>query len=393
MISKHKRNCEICGFKTNILIYKQKFILGNNNEFRYDVVTCKKCGFTFATNLPQPSKLEKFYKVNTKYVYQHNQGTIPEFAKKLHFESFKIIDNYLKKSFKFEKASLKILDIGCGNGYLLNVFKRNGYTNLLGIEPARESSLVAKKLYGIRVLPKTLTDYLPTEKFDLIIFSSVLEHLSELDKNISKAISILKDTGNVFISVPDGDNFGKILREPFLEFSLEHINYFTRNSLDNLLTSHGLKNIKFKSLPIKLYGGYALNSLWKKNFKEKLTAFKMSDNRNIKNYIKISVNKLKRINNKIKKLVKSREKIIIWGVGSLTSRLLATTDLKRTKIQLFIDSNVNMQGNKINNIQIAPPSVLKNQKTTIFISTYIYAKEIKEILRSKYNFKGKIISL
>lgn len=389
-----KRKCEICGSKKINVLHKQKFILENNYLFNYDVVACKKCGFVFASNLPSPKKLEKFYKKNIKYAYQHDYGILPDYAKKLHLESFNMIDRYLKQSnIKFDKSTLSVLDIGCANGYLLSLFKKKGYKNLLGIDPAPDCSLMAKKLYTLKVLPLTLSEYKSETKFDLIIFASVLEHMNELQNNIKKATMLLKDDGVIFISVPDGNNFGKIFREPFLEFSIEHINYFTRTSLMNLLLKHHLKNIKYNSLSVDLYGGYALNSLWKKNKQLKKIIPDISGKNIIENYIKSSRQKLNNIDRKIKKIIFSKEKIVIWGVGSLTSRLLATTNLKKTNIQFFVDSNVNMQGKKISGFAIKSPEVLRNKKITIFVSTYIHKGEIKKVLVNKFHYKGKIIFL
>ncbi len=387
-----KRNCEICGSKKLDVTYKQKFILESNRLSSYNVVVCRKCGFAFASNPPPPKKLEQFYKENIKYAYQHNYGSLPEHVKKLHYDSFKIIDTYLKRYYhKFSKSTTRVLDIGCATGYLLGIFKKNQYKNLLGIDPAPECSLAAKKLYNVKVIPLTLSEYKIKEKFDLIILASVMEHLSELENNLSKASSLLKENGIMFISVPDGDNFGKILREPFLEFSIEHINYFTRVSLKNMLSKYGLKNLKSDSIAINEYGGYVLNSLWIKNGQKNSIIFDKEGKRKIIRYIRRSSKKLETINNKIKKLVKSKEKVVIWGVGSLTSRLLATTNLKKTNIQFFVDSNTDLQRKRISNLSIKSPDILKNQKITVFVSTYIYGKEIKSLLLSKYNFKGKII--
>ena len=389
-----KRNCEICGSKYSSVIHKQKFVLENDYLFSYNVVACRRCGFTFASNLPSQKKLEVFYKKNVKYAYQHQHGNLPSDAKKLHLDSFKTIDSYLKHSLhKFNKSTIKVLDIGCATGYLLAVFKKNRYRNLLGIDPSPECSIAAKKLYSIKVLPLTLSEYKTKEKFDLIILGSVMEHLSELENNLTKASSLLKENGVMFISVPDGNNFGKILREPFLEFSLEHINFFTRVSLINLLSKYELKNIKFHSLALNSYGGYALNSLWKKSKLKKSITFDKVGKNKITIYIRKSSKKLETINNKIKQLIKSKEKIVIWGVGSLTSRLLATTDFKKTNIQFFVDSNANLQGKTINNLPIKSPDTLKKQKVTVFVSTYIYGQEIKKTLLKEYNFKGKIILL
>lgn len=389
-----KRKCEICKSKKFVRLHQQKFILENNYLFSYAVVTCKKCGFVFASNLPSTKKLEKFYKKNSKYAYKHDQGELPDDAKKLHLESFKMVNHYLKKNiFDFNKSSIKILDIGCATGYLLNVFKKKGYKNLLGIDPSPECSILAKKMYSIEVLPLTLSEYKTKEKFDLIILASVMEHLNDLENNLSKISQMLKETGAVFISVPDGDNFGKIFREPFLEFSLEHINFFTKNSLTNLFSKYGLKNIKFSSLALNSYGGYALNSLWLNSKLRKKITYDKVGKMKIISYIKKSEKKLESVKLKIKKLIKSGEEIVIWGLGSLTSRLLATTDLRKSNIKFFVDSNTNQQGKTVNKLLVKSPDVLKKQNITVFVSTYIYGKEIKKILLNKYNFKGKIILL
>ena len=387
-----KRNCEVCGSRNFDVIYTQKFILENDSLFSYKVGACGKCGFTYASNLPSSKKIENFYKKNVKYAYQHNEGSINENTKKLHLSSFIMIDKYLKViNRKFYKSKVSILDIGCATGYLLSIFKNNKYKNLLGIDPAPECSLAANKLYKIKVLPSTLSEFNKKEKFDAVIFASVLEHLSDLEKNLLKATKLVKEGGVIFISVPDGNNFGKILREPFLEFSIEHINYFTKISLKNLFSKYGFKNILFESMRINSYGGYALNSLWTKSKKKVQFVFDQIGKRRISNYIKKSSKKLEIINNKITKLIKTKERIVIWGVGSLTSRLLATTDLKKANIQYFVDSNSNMQGKKFNNLPVKLPKILKGQSVTVFVSTYIFGEEIKKILLREYNFKGQII--
>ena len=389
-----KRKCEICGSKKSELLHRQKFILDKNYLFSYSVVACKNCGFAYASNLPTPKKIESFYKENIKYAYKHQYGNLPNYVQKFHLDSFKMVDSYLRQNISdFNKSTIRILDIGSATGYLLNVFKKKGYKHLLGIDPSPECGVAARKLYNIKVIPSTLSEYETEEKFDLIFLASVMEHLSELENNLLKVSTLLKKNGTLFISVPDGDNFGKVLREPFLEFSLEHINYFTRNSLKNLLSKYGLENIEFNSFAVDVYGGYALNSLWKKSEQKKSIIFDKVGKKNVISYIKKSSNKLKLINNKIKKLVESKEKIIIWGIGSLTSRLLATTVLKKCNIQFFVDSNINQQSKIVNKLLVKSPEVLRKQKITVLISTYIYGKEIKKILLSKYNFKGKIILL
>jgi 2-polyprenyl-3-methyl-5-hydroxy-6-metoxy-1,4-benzoquinol methylase len=388
------RNCEVCKSKKKLVIYKQKFYLINNKNFSYNICYCKKCYFIYAVHPYSSSKLEDYYKDNLTYSYQYNRGNIPEDAQKLNQASFYMIDNYFKKNYRQYKSKIKILDIGCGNGYLLSLFKKNKYKYCYGIEPSKLCSVFAKKKYKIRIIPKTLSEFRSKDKYDLIIFGSVLEHIKDLNKNILKVKKLLKDKGIIFISVPDTSNFGKILKEPFLEFSLEHINYFTKNSLNNLLLKHYFKNVKFKSLLLKNYGSYALNSLWIRTKKTIKIKKNKSDIKKIKSYIKKSELKLKNIKLKINKLVKTQEKIIVWGTGSLTSRLLATTNLTKTNIQFFIDSDVNKQNSEINNTKIySPKSLIKNINCSLFILSFVHSKEIEKTARNIYKFTRKIIKI
>lgn len=152
-------------------------------------------------------------------------------------------------------------------------------------------------------------------------------------------------------------------------------------------------NIKYDSYPLDIYGGDALNSLWIKTKLVKTIIFDKAGKNKLLSYIDKSEKKLKNISSKINELVKSQEDLIIWGVGSLTSRLLATTKLRKANIKYFVDSNTDLQGKKINNLFIKSPNEIKNTKASVLISTFIYGKEIEYDLLNKYNFKGKAILL
>jgi len=390
-----KRICEICSSKNYAMFYSQKFFLPEKKlPFHYDVVCCRKCGFVFASHALSQKKLDKFYQKNIKYAYHAQKGNLPGYAQYLHRRSFLFIDSFLRKSYNnFDKSKFNILDVGCASGNLLNNFKKRGYKSLLGIDPAPECSFNAEKLYGLQVIPLSLSHYHTDLVFDLIIFASVLEHIGNLNEVLTKASLMLKDDGILFISVPDVENFGTLLTEPFLEFSLEHINYFTQRSLTNLVSKFGFSNLQFNSFAVELYGGYALDSLWRKTGTKKQIKHDMLGKRKITNYIQKSSKILEKVIAIINSLVKTQEKIIVWGAGSLTSRLLATTNLKSANIQAFVDSDPSLHGKKLNGISIVSPDILKSRKMSVFIVTYIHSQEIKQILLEKYHYKGNILFL
>lgn len=392
-----QRLCEVCTSNENKKIYTQQFLLPGDKEsnlYGYEVVTCPECGFVYATDIMSRAELSDFYKDNLKYAYKSDRGNIPEYAKWLHAKSYDFVNSRLNKIInKFDKQQLSVLDIGCGGGYLLHCFKEKGYGNLQGLDPAPDCKISAKELYDIDIATATLEEYKTKNKFDLIILGSVLEHMSNIDEVVEKIKDLLNPGGFLYICVPDGDNMGAVLNEPFLEFSLEHINYFTRGSMTNLLSSRGFRNVGFESLLVPQYGGYALNALWQKHeqkFKIKLD--KVGEAK-ITKYIADSQAKMVKISNQVGELVKSQAELYVWGVGSLASRLLASTQLRKANIVAFIDSNPTLQRKKVAGREILPPTELKNKQATILITSYIHGQVIKDDLVKKYNHLGKIITL
>lgn len=390
-----KRKCEICGGSKTEFIYKQQFVVINKKDpFTYSVVVCKKCGFVFATDYPEQKELEKFYKQNTKYAYQAHHTVMPETIMEFHQHCFRFVQSYMQKqNTVVNKRVFRILDIGCASGYFLNIFKNNGYIDVLGIDPSPECSVIAKESYRLKVLSKTLSEYSTRKTFDLIIFGSVLEHISDLKINIAKATSLLKNNGYLFVSVPDSEHFGSKIQEPYLEFSLEHMNFFTKRSMINLLSQWGFTYIKSESYHVGKTGLCALNILVQKTGKKHKIVFDAGGKVHIQKYIDTSFNALKPVKKIIGSLVKSNEKIVIWGVGSLTSRLLATTDLKKANTIFFVDSNTSLHNQTIIGKKIYDPKKLKGRNETVLILSYMHGQDIKKTLRNTYHYKGKVFVL
>lgn len=392
------RKCEICSANKNKKIYKQNFIIANNNSKinndNYDVLACSRCGFLYASNIPPQAKYDLFYKENKKYTYFKKVNSIPKAVKEANLYYFSKIDKFLnKENNKINKKRIEILDIGCANGYLLHIFKKNGYKNLHGIDPSPECKILAKNLYGLEIESATISELDIAKKFDLVIISNVLEHLEELNKTIYKIRNLLKENGLLFMSVPDVNNFTKITREPFLEFSLEHINYFTRISLLNLLGKYKLANLHFESKKMIAFGGYTLNSFWKlTNNNHKLINDKFGYDKILK-YVGLSKLKLLKLQKKIDVLVKSKEDVVLWGTGSLTSKLLCSTNLRKASIKFCVDNNRSLINKEISGYKILNPKVLLNKNYTVLICSYVYEQEIKKTLKKEYGYKGKILTV
>lgn len=145
-------------------------------------------------------------------------------------------------------AGKRILEVGCGIGYLLSKLKEKK-ADVLGIEPGIQGQMGAKK-YNIPVIQGFYPEVEVEGKFDIIVSYCVLEHVTNPLLFLQELKPLLKPDGKVFIIVPN--------EEPYLEVGdistlfHEHWSYFTNDALKNLIVKSGGHDIDVVSSD---YGG------------------------------------------------------------------------------------------------------------------------------------------
>lgn len=340
-----KRNCEICGSKRKKVIYKH-------------IVQCKDCGFYYRDVVLSEKQLQKYYEeINQKGFYSNK---VNELDKKRLSMSLSYLYTYLD-------TSEKILDIGCEDGRLL---ERLTFDNKKGLEISPKMVKLAKEK-GLDV--KLGTIYNTKIKTDFVILTHVLEHIADLDK----FIEAVKKTGcqKIYIESPDADNFfiPKDTKnyyvdqyEPFLQFSSEHINYFTKNSLTRLMAKNGFYPEIIKS---EVSAIAVICSVWKR-----------VEPSNLLNYVQESKKIMSKIKNKLK------GKYYVWGAGGFTQRLIDNKVFNKNVIA-FIDNNPYYQGKKLLGKDIIKPEHLENYP--IFIASLKYKDEIASQIKGL--FKNEIL--
>jgi len=387
--------CGVCGGAEFEALHSQGFLLPGERKTTYLVAACRACGFAFARDIPSPEDYEAYYESNRKYTYE-GSNNVSSGLKAIHGDSFGMVDGYLAvHSPPFAGKETRIADIGCSTGALLSLFKSAGYRQLVGVDPAPECRDIGARLYGVEIETGPLSRHRPLRPYEVILFSSVLEHLPNPLESIEQASQILAPGGLLFVQVPDADNFGEQLKEPFLEFSIEHVNYFTITSLTNLMARAGFGPIRQRH-DVLMYSGTAypaLTSLWQRDESARERPPARSDLAPLRTYIDRCLQKLESIEAAIDGLIATGQEVVIWGVGSLTSRLLATTRLSEANISRFVDSNTSMHGKTVAGREIVSPAILQSGNGTVFIASYVYGEEIRRTLLEEMNFRGTVISI
>ena len=234
------RACPVCDNTKNEILFHQSFsgFSGGNLLNSYDVTSCEVCGFCFADKIPEQKEFDAYYRELSKY----ENYSIELYESPYDRNRFSVMVNYLKKYLRHPDEH--IVEVGSATGFLLSMIKKEGYSNVTGIDPSPACSETARIHYQIKVLTNTLsTIQLESNSVDFLILVGVLEHVKDLDSSLKKLRDLLAPGGKFFIAVPDASEYYKGLDAPFQEFSVEHINFFGPMSLENLMNKNGFSEI------------------------------------------------------------------------------------------------------------------------------------------------------
>ena len=154
---------------------------------------------------------------------------------------------YIRKYLDKVSKSLKIADLGCGEGVLVEEYKKKGY-DIIGVDYNYSSEYVVR---GDITKLKFKND-----SFDLVLALDVVEHLNfdEQKKAISEIQRILKNGGKALISIPNLAHFasrvaflllGKLIRTSTIE---RHKGDRPINEYINLIKENNFKIIGRKGI-------------------------------------------------------------------------------------------------------------------------------------------------
>jgi 2-polyprenyl-3-methyl-5-hydroxy-6-metoxy-1,4-benzoquinol methylase len=155
-------------------------------------------------------------------------------------DAMKRVELYSNNSF----AERRILDFGSGWGIFLSVAKERGW-KAYGLEPLPASAVYARATFGLNITTDTLReDTFPPNFFDAITSFQVFEHLPNVRSDIQNLFIILRQNGIILIEVPNIDTWTvKIMKSRHRHFVPDHLNFFSINTLSQLLVCTGFKVI------------------------------------------------------------------------------------------------------------------------------------------------------
>jgi 2-polyprenyl-3-methyl-5-hydroxy-6-metoxy-1,4-benzoquinol methylase/glycosyltransferase involved in cell wall biosynthesis len=153
--------------------------------------------------------------------------------------------------------ALKILEAGCSSGYFGKALVDVGH-EVWGVEPYEQAAKMASEILH-KVHFGTIEDFFENnknERFDVIIFGDVLEHLADPVGVLKQSKTFLSEGGIVVASIPNIAHFS--IRAMMLEGRWEysdlgildrtHLKFFTRDTLVDLFNDSGYKVLSLSAV-------------------------------------------------------------------------------------------------------------------------------------------------
>lgn len=211
-------------------------------------VSLHKYGFHYVEDPPSSEELRKYYQ--EKY-YQEEKGN---YRKKYDAPEEKYIRLKIEQKLKLierinPSVTKTLIDIGCGEGFTLSYFKRNGW-NVTGLDYSE---------YGCNAMNPDCLENLITgdvfeniqklissqSKFGVIWMSNVLEHVLDPVQLLLDCRALISQGGILVVQVPnDFSELQKQLvkKQKTNEFWIaipDHLSYFNRESLEKTCSECG----------------------------------------------------------------------------------------------------------------------------------------------------------
>lgn len=371
------RPCQVCLSQEARTLYENRLAPLAGLDLSYSVAQCSECGFVFANRLPEPGVHDRYYRELSKYDFLPSADTVPAVDRLRARAVVEACRGHVK-------PSGAIADLGCGAGVLLNAFREAGWSRVSGLDPAPSAPEQARQLFGIdSVCSGSLREahaLLDLGQLDLVCLTGVLEHLPRLHDDLKRLTARLAQQTKILVEVPALERFEREPFEPFGEFSLEHIQYFSSRSLVTLLGRFAFTPISVGMLELSLGTTDSLIGLFERG------TSKAEDfpNANIDSYIRSSERAFATALEKVES--DTAERIIVYGAGSHTCRLLPRMSAHaRDRVCGVVDANPNLHGKTLGRWTIQPPETLaQDSGAAILVSSFRSQGNIATARKAQY---------
>jgi 2-polyprenyl-3-methyl-5-hydroxy-6-metoxy-1,4-benzoquinol methylase len=166
---------------------------------------CQACHSLFIDPLPGDEEIASFYPA--QYWWSSSSSllkTLERTYRRIALRDHVAFIMKAARSLPADQGAVRLLDVGCGNGTLLNLMKGRGL-DVLGFDSSAQASEIAKRENGVEVkVGARLQDMaFPAGSFDLVTLFHVMEHVTDPRGLLVEIRRILRPQGRIVLQVPN----------------------------------------------------------------------------------------------------------------------------------------------------------------------------------------------
>jgi len=232
------RECPLCHSRESDLIWQVRGWESFDREEIYEIRRCRECGLTFTAPFLDEEALGRFY---AQGLYRDTPNRLNWLVAGLS----RLFQWARLRKIRRLKRTGRLLDVGCGKGRFISYIAARGW-DVQGVEPseARRKASRERLLRG-RVVG-TLEDVDAGEKFDVVTFWHVLEHIPRPVETLRKALKHLKEDGFLLVAVPNLASLqARIGGKHWIHLDVpRHRFHFTPETLGHVLKMAGFEMVR-----------------------------------------------------------------------------------------------------------------------------------------------------
>lgn len=161
------------------------------------------------------------------------------------------------------QGSRAILDVGCGDGYLIHLLHRRGLRGLVGIDNdalavqlARDRLLENDDAAACHVSIASVYNLpLSASSFDCVVMADVIEHLDAQEKALSEVSRVITERGTLVLSTPNW--------QPDRRWDTSHVIEYRPDELEAVLNGFFGQVTLYGCWPMWCFNLWARGSRWR----------------------------------------------------------------------------------------------------------------------------------
>jgi len=245
-----KKSCPICEtreYSKTVYVEKLPKNLKDANfagrkdpdDYHYEMLRCSKCSLLYASEIYDEEYSNQLYNEST-FDYSNELKSLTKSYSKTLRDGLSVLKND-KNNF---------LEIGCGNGFMLNEALKMGFKNVKGIEPSKKAISFADETIKNDIYHGIFDSGQIKEKlYDVVFIAMIIEHVVDVNYFLDNIYKSLKPGGIVICICHNERHFlSKILKNKHPIINDEHTAVFNKKALRLIFDKNKYKDVKIKNL-------------------------------------------------------------------------------------------------------------------------------------------------